>query len=751
LSEIYLAAPSESSSRELPFDVGEYIQLLLRRWRIVLAVCTLGIAVGVLHYSLTPRLYRASATIQIEQRTMFPVDSNTNPWLAAWASAKYYPTQYRLLQSRGLAERVVRDLRLMDDPAFDPSGAGFAPGEASASGDELRVAHLANRILGGTSIDPIDGTELVTISYVTSDPELAAKIANGVVQSFIDRGIDTRSERVGRTSRFIDDEIEGLRQQIRDTEEQLQDLSRNTNLITMDPDTNLTLQRLSNLNNDLATAQIERIEKESRFNELDLTRKERIAEQGSLGLVSELRRELLRMESDYESRLQVYKPDWPDMIDLKAAIEERRRLLDRQVDKSFNEVREQRSAELQSARSREQRLIAEINKVKSEALDLGQASVEYNYLSREVSARKGLLDQLLREQSETGMSARLSRERESNVHIVESALVPRSPFRPSLRLDLSLGLAAGLMLGVSLVLLTHLLDRTVKTPEELEALTGLPLLAVIPDIGFSGTGYGYRSYSSYGSRRSGSKATGSDTEDVSSIELIPALKPRLAVSEAYRSLRTALLLSSAEQLGVVTVTSAESGEGKTATAANLAVVMSQLGKKVLLVDADLRKPRLHKIFGSSNRSGLVNHLTSGASTDELFIASGQDNLTFCPAGPHPPNPSELLASERMRQFLEDARRDFDFVIVDTPPVLAVTDAALPGSIGDGVVLCFRAHNVLRADVKSCCDRLRLADVRMLGTVLNRHQPRRAGGYGRKYHYYETYSEEIANEISDSAA
>jgi capsular exopolysaccharide synthesis family protein len=205
------------------------------------------------------------------------------------------------------------------------------------------------------------------------------------------------------------------------------------------------------------------------------------------------------------------------------------------------------------------------------------------------------------------------------------------------------------------------------------------------------------------------------------IELLPHMRPRLAVSEAYRSLRTALLLASARELRAIAITSAVPGEGKTSTAANLAVVLAQLPKRVLLVDGDLRKPRIHEVFGGSNRAGLVNFLTQGAAMDQLVFQSKVPNLWLAPSGPLPPNPSELLASARMREFVEWARSSFDIVIFDSAPTLAVTDAILLGKLTDGVVLCLRAGYVQRRDAKACRDRLQQAEVRLLGAVLNCHR------------------------------
>ncbi len=745
------------------FRIEEYLQLVARRWRLVAAICLLTTAAGLLHFFITPPLYRASTSLQIEQRSFLPFDGGRNPWLEAWASMKYYPTQYRLLTSRGLAERVVLNLDLVHDPKFNPGSrpaGGQETIEPAEEVDETTVARLANRVLSGLEVKPVKDTELVTVTYTSSSPEMAARIANAVAEAFIDWGIETRSETVGRASTFLSAQIEALKDEIQEKERQLQQYSRSTDLVTLDPGSNASLQKLERLNSEVATALGERLEKEARWRELSATPLETIADQETGGLVGEMRSELIRLRREYETKLKVYKTEWPEMRELKARIDEGEEHLTKVVSEQVEQSRQAAYAEYQTALRRERALESEIQKAKVEAIDLGQVAVEYNNLQMEIRTRRDLLDELLRQLSEAGLSARLSGTRQTNVRVVDKALMPGAPFRPSLRNDLLTGLAAGLVLGVALIFFVHFLDRTIKTGDELERLLNLPVLSVIPDIDGGPRGYGYRSYAE---RRSSAlsgprgrlqriRGIRKGSGEGLAIELLPEKRPRLAVSESYRSLRTALLLSSAEQLKVVTVTSAEAGEGKTATAVNLAVVMAQLGRSVLLVDADLRKPRLHQILELSNRTGLVNFLTGSADADAVFLASGVANLHLCPAGPHPPNPSELLSSERMTELMRLARSRFDFVIVDSPPVLAVTDAIIAGSISDGVVLCFRAHKVLREDVVSCRDRLLLAEVKILGAVLNRYHPRTGGSYDRRYYYYyQAYSDSVDEAASDSAA
>ena len=701
-------------------------------------VAGLVVAFAVVQYAITPKEYRATSLIQIERRMSVPLRGIEDAWLDNWWNVEYYPTQYRLLTSRGLAERVVTNLRLDQDPAYRP---GAAPPEAgaaaTAAADEAAIGALAGGVLGGLEINPLRNTQLVEVSYRSRSPELAARVANGVVDAYIDWGIETRASVAGKASTFFGQQIEALKQEISDTEARLQAYSQRTDIVSLDPAANVTLRRLEALNQDLVAATSERISREARLRELESAATERAASQVSDTVVQGQSSELLAMERDYASKLEVYKPEWPAMVELKSKIDQARRNLELASRQALGRARESARAEYQTALRREQALAAELGDAKSENRQLNSAAVEYNNLQIEIATRRQLLDELLRKQSETDVTSRLQATRESNVRVVDKALVPGAPFRPSLSRNLTLGLGAGLLAGVALVFLLHYLDRTIKSAEEVERLLGLPVLAVVPDVanegapvgaGRYGYGYGYGA-SGEGRRRSGAQKAGAEPVR---IELLPHLRPRLAVSETYRSLRTALLLSTAAELRVVAVTSAVPGEGKTSTAVNLAIVLAQLGRRVLLVDADLRKPRLHDVFGVAGRSGLVHFLAHAAELTGTVHATEVPGLWLTPSGPIPPNPSELLASERMAEFVAWARQSFDMVVFDTAPTLAVTDGILVGTRADGLVLCLRSGYVQRRDARLCRDRLRQAEVRMLGAVLNRaraFEGRYRAGYG----------------------
>lgn len=713
---------------------------MLGRWKLIAAVIGLCLGLAVLNYMLSPKLYRASTVLQIEQRSLAAVSSSRNPWLDQWASMKYLPTQYRLLQSRGLAELVVQRLRLDEDPAFGGRGTASAatPDAVTAADDERHLAALAGRLVGGLEVAPIEGTELVEISWVGSDPKLTARVADGFAQTFIEWGAMSRAQSVGEATLYLEQQIDDLKAQIQLKEEQLQQYGRNTDIVGADPGTNVALQRLNRLNQQYSEAQSEALAREQRYRELQSTPAATLA--GDAAPVAALEEEIGRLESEYETRLQTYKPEWPEMVELKGQLEDARRRLQQAVDRAAAEVRQEAYAEWQAALGTVSRIERQQEQARSETLDVNLEMVEYYNLESEIAARRQMLNDLMTRLSEAGVSANLGQTGPSNVRVVDAALVPSAPFRPSLRRNVGMALAVGLVLGVGLVLALYFLDRAVKGADELQSLLGYPVLAVIPEV----AGTPARTYG--GARRGeGGRAAEPGAVDV---ELLPERHPRWAVAEAYRSLRTALMLSTADRLQVVTVTSAEAGEGKTTTAVNLAVVMAQLGRRVLLVDADLRKPRVHRIFKLSNRCGLVSCLTGSAEPETAIQSTEIAGLQVCSSGPTPPNPSELLASERMGRFLEAMRGKFDFVIVDSPPVLAVSDAILPGSRSDGVVLCFRAGIVHREAVTECRDRLLLADVKILGAVFNRQRETGGGYYRSAYHYYQSYAEPSE---ADSAA
>lgn len=751
------------AAHESDFNLAEYVGMVRRHWKLAAVCCVLGLAGAGVHYAITPKEYQATSTIQIERRNLTPLGNGQNPWLENYWNMEFYPTQYELLQSRGLAERVVKSLDLMEDPKLNPgapAGSGRdGQGPPTAEDDEAVLGALASQLRGGLSVAPVRNTQLVQIAFRSSSPEFASKAANAFAEAFIDMGVEDRFATAGKASTFLTSQIETLKEEIQDKEAQLQAFSRRSDIVTLDPQTNPVLQRLELLNSQYIEAKKVRIEKEAQYQETLSAPKEVVSSSLANGMAYDQRAQILKLEREYETKLKTYKPDFPDMVALKTEIEKTRQDLNAVVQEQLGKARSVAFAQYQTALRQEQVLEGEHRRLKSEAIDQNSAAVEYTNLKVEVQTRRDLLDELMRKQSETEVAVRLQDTRESNVRIIDKALLPGGPFRPSLRQDISYGLLLGLLFGIGCAVLIEFLDRTVKAPEEIERRLGLAALAVIHDISDSaGKGYSDASYGygyGYGAEPAASTAPAKPRVAAlagriekkkgvpfapGQIELVPHERPRTLISETYRSLRTALLLSSARELKVVAVTSAVAGEGKTATASNLAVVLAQLGRQVLLVDCDLRKPRLHQVFHVSNRFGLVNQLTASAEPDVVYLPTEVPNLWLTPSGPIPPNPSELLASDRMREWLRTVRARFDFVVIDTPPALAVTDATIVGMLVDGVVLTLRSGKVTREEARLCRDRLRQAGIKILGAVLNRYRSLQTG-LGKRYRYYESYGAE----------
>jgi capsular exopolysaccharide synthesis family protein len=753
--------PELGAEPESEFNLAEYVGMLRRHWKLALVCCALGLTGAGIHYAITPKAYQATTTIQIERRNLTPLGNGQNPWLENYWNLEFYPTQYELLQSRGLAERVVKSLDLMEDPAFNPSAGRERERGASAEGDDAVLGALADRIRGGLTVEPVRSTQLVQVSFRASSPEFAAKAANAFAEAYIDMGVEDRFATAGKASTFLSSQIETLKQEIQDKETQLQAFSRRSDIVSMDPAANVTMKRLEGLNGQYIDAKKLRIEREAEYHESLNGPRGSMSDSLSSGVVSDQRAQLLKLERDYETRLKTYKPDFPDMVALKAEIEKARQHLNQVIGEQVDKARNNALAAYQTALRQEQELESELNSLKHQAMDQNSTAVEYTNLKVEVQTRRDLLDELMRKQSETEVAVRLQDTRQSNIRIIDKALVPGGPYQPSLRKDISYGLLLGLLFGIACAVLVEFLDRTVKNPEEIERKLGLPTLAVIQDLSESGKAYGYSAYGyGYGEsegekvaaraakpaavgwreKRNEKKKGPAPAASPGQIELVPHERPRTLFSESYRSLRTALLLSSARELKAIAVTSAVAGEGKTATASNLAVVLAQLGRQVLIVDCDLRKPRLHEVFRVSNRTGLVNQLTATGDPDAVFLPTEVPNLWVTPSGPIPPNPSELLASDRMREWLRAVRARFDFVVLDTPPALAVTDATIVGLLADGVVLTLRSGKVTREEARLCRDRLRQAGIKILGAVLNRYRSLQTG-LGKRYRYYESYGAE----------
>ncbi|MEO1369257.1 MAG: GNVR domain-containing protein, partial [Acidobacteriota bacterium] len=466
----------------------------------------------------------------------------------------------RLRRRRGMAERVVLNLRLHEDPDFNPRAAAQRADGSPELDSSAQLAGLAARVQSGLTVMPIKETQLVELSYVSTSDELAARIANGYAEVFIEWGIENRTSTVGRASSFLSAQIETLRQEIEERQKQLNAYASSGDF-SLDPGGEALIERRQKLTDQYNQVVAERISLAAAYREVLNASKDSFTDTPSGGQVAALKSEIFELESEYRTKLETYTPEWPEMVALQEVIAEKRKQLTRVADQSFKEARDRAAGALEKARLEEASLEQELQRIAADARLQIPAAMEYTNQNTYIETRKELLGELVKRQSETEVASRVQTSQESNVRIVDRAIVPRGPFRPSLRSDLSRALILGLMLGVGIVLLLEYLDRTVKTPEELESLLRHPTLAVIPDIADTGRGGGFRmrygrsaynyhygygygyGYGQGAPRPDGGKNKNAPDDDEKQIELLPHHSPRLAVSEAYRSLRTALLLS----------------------------------------------------------------------------------------------------------------------------------------------------------------------------------------------------------------
>jgi succinoglycan biosynthesis transport protein ExoP len=682
----------------------------------------------------------------------------------------FYQTQYKLLSGRGLADSVVERLKLYENTEFIGK-----PGKRKKPVDPTNHVFredLVDDFLKRLSVKPVRLTRLVEVAFEAHDPKLAADCVNELAASFIDLNINMKYAATEQATTFLTEQIKGLQTEIEQKQNQLQGFEAEANIVALSDNETTVIDRLSQLNKALTEAQIDRSQKEATWNGLKDVGPDYVPEAINNLLIQRLREDYVRLKREYQKMEERFQPDYPELQRTKVEMESARKSLD---DETQNLVKGAYS-EYQTALSKERSLQAEFDEQKNEAFKMNSSAVLYNGLKVEIQNKKTLLDSLLRRESETGVEARLKGLRTSNIRVVDRARVPVRPSSPNKKRNLILALILGLGGGVGLAFLFDFLDNSVKTSEDVERYAGLPTLGVVPKFSLAGANKAY----SYGRRlkegkkpkqitggagasAAGSAASGtglgigagtgagagaSDTtgfvaavekaESPLTIELVPHFFPNSRLAESYRSIRTALLLSSADRpVKTMAVTSALPGEGKTVSVANLAVTLAQSGKTVLVVDADLRRPRQHRLFKVKNTFGLTTYLTDSVPIKDVVKSTEIPNLFLVNAGPIPPNPAELLGSEKMTRFIKMMAEECDYMLFDLPPMLEISDALVLGAKVDGVVLVVWGDKTSREALRKAREKLDMLKVRTLGVIINNVTLPHHGGYYYKdyYHHY----------------
>jgi capsular exopolysaccharide synthesis family protein len=482
------------------------------------------------------------------------------------------------------------------------------------------------------------------------------------------------------------------------------------------------MQRLTELNETLTKAEAERMAKEALYKQTQARNFESFPSILENKLIQDLKQTTIQLEAQYMKLSETFKPEYPEMVRLKNQMEVLQKRLNSEIDKMVLGIR----SDYESSLRKEALLRQAFQQQKVKALEMKEKGIQYNILKREADTNRELYKGLLMKMKEVGVSAGITA---SNIQIVDPAELPASPYKPNKRLNLVLAAVVGLFLGVGLAFFFEYLDNTIKTPEDLEQWARLPSFGMVPEM-------------SNGRRRRLEKGASYP------VELITYGHPKSMLSEAYRSIRTSILLSSSDEPPKkITVTSPNLGEGKTTTVINTAIALSQTGARVLIIDADMRRPKVHKVFNHENGNGLSTFLSRHGHLVSIIKKSEVPNLFYIPAGPIPPNPSELLGSNLFKKMLETLEGRFDHILVDSPPVLGFADAVILSSCVNGVILTVLGGKTPRGALQRAKEALQQTHTRILGVVINRVDIRRSG-YGYYYYQYHSYygEEEKKKEI-----
>ncbi len=697
--------------------------VLKRRWTILLFTAIVVAAVVTSTYLMTP-IYRATLTLQIDRENVRIFDSRQGEVDTDITSPDYYQTQYELLKSRNLALRVVNQMGLADRPAeaSPPSTAldevkdwltGWLPKTSTADApkpaapsETARIDNVIGSFLGGLTVSPVPKSRLVTLYYDSPDPKLAATILNTLAKSYINLNLERRFDASTYARNFLQERLQQVKAKLEESERELILFSGREQIINVEDTQNIVVQNLSAANAALNDAEKRRITAESVYRQVLSARGQGLSQVLDSKIIQDLKQTRTKLEAQYQENLSIYKPAYPAMVQLRNQISQ----IDALINQEIGNIRAAITANYEAAKAEESLLRINLERLKQDVLSLQSRSIQFKILRREVDTNRQLYDGLLQRFKEVGVASGVGT---NNISIVDEAKIPTAPFTPNLRKNAWIALILGLLGGMGLAFLLEHLDDTFRRPEELEKRLGLAVLGVIP-------------------------MTRTERGDTRSIALIGHDDLRSAFAEAYRSVRTALQFSTASGVPrLLTVTSATPSEGKTTTALSLAIQFAQAGKKTLLIEADLRKPSLHRALDLDNQTGLTHYLAGGdAQPVDITRPTAIANLFAIVAGPLPPNPAELLSSARMVALLGLAAEKFDQVIVDSPPLLGLADALIIGNLCEGTLLTVEMGTTPRGYVQGALKRLRGARVHVLGVILTKLEAR-AGSYGyyRSYYYY----------------
>jgi capsular exopolysaccharide synthesis family protein len=735
-----LAATTGASMLETVPEVHllDRLAVVFKHLRLIAAVFAVVVSIAMLEsYSQTP-LYQAAAQVVIQDERSIAINGLNATEAAYWQDPEpYFNTQYRILQSRGLARRVIKTLP--PPPETQPSTIARAVSlprqllnrwrskpatpqqEAPARDESAQESALIGAFLGGLEILPVKGTRLVQIVYSSPDPAYAARAANTLATEYVQQNLDLKLTNTNSTVDWLKGEIDKQRKKVEAAERAMANYQEGQNAMALDDRQNIVVANVNSLNEAVTRAKTARLQKESLYRQMagvkaDTEGVDAFPVISQNATIQEVKQQIAALRADKARLLQSRTEVHPDVQKINLQLDSANTRLRSETARVLEGI----ANEYRTAVAEEQNLAASLETQKQQAINLNRKEIGWGTLKREAESERNVLNALLQQHKELSV---VSNSRANNIQLADLAEVPGAPFTPNHGRDWLMALVLGLALGVALAYTVEYLDDTVKIPDDLTRRLKLPLLGLVPAV-------------------AGGK--------------VPVLTNPVPhdFGEAFRSLRTSLVFTNgADGKRLIAVTSTQPLEGKTTTACNLAVALALGGSRVMLIDADMRRPGLHRTMGLQNEVGLSHVLTGQARVREAVQRTSEPNLYVMTAGRTPPNPSELLSSARMQNLVANLQAGpFDWVIIDTPPVLAVTDAVIIAPYVSGLVFVVGAEMTRRAHVERAIETIQSGKPNIIGAVLNRVDLNRNKYYYSRYygyHYKSYYGSETP--ATDAAA
>lgn len=729
------AAHQPAPTAEIP-GLLEYWRVVLKRRATILTVLSIVFALTLFATLKEKSVFEAHTLIEI-QRENPDIPTLQELFQVEGISDTYLETQNRILKSEDLARRVISDLRLADLPEFAPQreqpravqevppGQVFAvPG--SGAGHSEVPDDVLKKFEDRLSVEPVKRSRLIEVTFDSNDPQLAARVVNALAATYMAQNLESRWDASQRAADWLSQQLDELKAKLEKSEDELQQYASRNGLLFLETDKgtteNIVVQRLRELQQQLTQAQSNRIEKESLFRLIQKGDYSSIPGVFDDKLMQDLSERLAELERDRSRLIATFTPDYPKVKEVQSQIDESEAVLATERERAARRIEN----DYHAAVDREEMLRAAFREQQKEANEIAERSVQYNILKREADTNKQLYVGLLEKLKETGISTSL---KATNIRIVDPAYPPKKPVRPRFLLNLSVALLVGLCVGVGTAFLQEHLDDTLKTTEDVERFLQLPALGTVPAVDDKEGGnsvqalYERARLFAGGRMRPGAVARWNGLQGGSANGVhwnrIQGNGSNVQLAEAFHGLRTSVLLSTAKRPpSSVLVTSAQAGEGKTTVAANLAYSLAQLGESVLLIDADLRRPSLHNFFGMEGSTGLVDFLTGKSDWRPYVWAAPAAGLSVLFCGPVPPNPADLLSSESMPALIREASKEYKFVVLDSPPLLNLSDSRILAALVDGVILVVGSGTTPRELVYRAYLSAVDAGSRVLGATVN---------------------------------